>query len=96
MRLKGKRCQCGGCGEYFSTLRAFDRHRVRSPDGTRWCLSTFGMEALGLCQHQRGDERLWMRGPSTSHASTATPLLSLGNTAVAGRAPESLGASTAA
>jgi len=26
--LKGCRCQCAACGEYFGSERAFDRHRV--------------------------------------------------------------------
>lgn len=28
--LKGKRCQCPACGEVFSTLGNFDRHRRAS------------------------------------------------------------------
>ena len=42
--LKGCRCQCAACGEYFGSERAFDRHRVgdyAEPgqwQGTRRCL----------------------------------------------------------
>jgi hypothetical protein len=28
MELKGKRCQCGPCGQYFTTTSHFDKHRV--------------------------------------------------------------------
>lgn len=28
LRLTGGRCQCMGCGEPFSSVREFDRHRV--------------------------------------------------------------------
>jgi hypothetical protein len=68
MKLSGKRCQCGdggrngGCGEYFTRLSAFDRHRVGNrdvPGRGRWCLSAFAMEAIGMFAAPKGDERLW-------------------------------------
>lgn len=62
MKLQGKRCQCTVCGEYFTAASNFDRHRVsnRGVVGQeRWCLSAFGIEAVGLVQRQLGDERLW-------------------------------------
>lgn len=79
MKLQGRRCQCGdggrngGCGEYFTTTSAFDRHRVGNrgaPWADRWCLSEFGMEAIGMFQVERGDERLWFgsRRPLEAHA----------------------------
>jgi hypothetical protein len=68
MRLTNTRCQCGdggrngGCGEYFNSVSAFDRHRVGNrdvPGHDRWCLSEFGMEAIGMLQVQKGNGRLW-------------------------------------
>ena len=45
-RLTGKRCQCGECGEVFSTLANFDRHRKGSyRDRSRYCEHP---EAVGL------------------------------------------------
>jgi len=49
-------CRCPSCGEYFSTVRAFDAHRVgdhRVP-GDRRCLAPGGMEARGLKLNARG------------------------------------------
>ena len=40
MELKGKRCQRGACGQYFTTTSHFDKHRVGcqkgSPSLERW------------------------------------------------------------
>lgn len=64
-KLKGKRSQCGdggkngGCGQYFSTVHAFDRHRVAYADGSRGCLSVFGMDAIGMFQAEKGNGGLW-------------------------------------
>jgi len=58
MILRGARCQCVVCGEYFTRARWFDRHRA-GPYTDRWCLSALAMEALGMFQRQVGEERLW-------------------------------------
>lgn len=58
--LKGCRCQCAGCGEYFASERAFERHRIGSyadPDqwqGTRRCLNLSEMLANGWTRSTRG------------------------------------------
>lgn len=58
--LTGKRCQCGGCGEVFSRLRAFDRHRVESYakpgewQGARRCLTPAEMTARGWQRNAAG------------------------------------------
>jgi hypothetical protein len=31
------RCLCGGCGRYFSSVSAFDRHQTAAKDGTNAC-----------------------------------------------------------
>ncbi len=58
--LKGCRCQCAACGEYFGSERAFDRHRVgdyAAPgqwQGTRGCLALSDMLADGWVRSARG------------------------------------------
>ena len=58
--LKGCRCQCAACGEYFASERAFDRHRVgdyAAPghwQGTRRCLSLSDLLAAGWERSARG------------------------------------------
>ena len=61
MELKGKRCQCGACEEYFTTTSHFDKHRVGPYDGRvgregqcRRCLTVYEME-----QHDLHAPRCW-------------------------------------
>lgn len=49
-------CKCAACGEYFSTVRGFDSHRIgnhRVP-GDRRCLAFAGMESKGLQLNSKG------------------------------------------
>jgi hypothetical protein len=48
MKLNGNRCKCGGCGRYFNSVHAFDRHRSGKP-AERVCLDpeSLGMEVNG-------------------------------------------------
>ena len=58
--LKGCRCQCAACGEYFGSERAFDRHRVgdyAEPgqwQETRRCLPLTYLLAAGWQRSARG------------------------------------------
>lgn len=58
--LKGGRCQCGACGQFFSSVREFDRHRVGSygehahDPGTRRCLTVAELDARGWRIDARG------------------------------------------
>lgn len=58
--LKGCRCQCAACDEYFGSERAFDRHRIgrfAEPgqwQGTRGCLTLSDMLAAGWMRSARG------------------------------------------
>lgn len=51
-KLTGNRCQCAACGQFFSRVRVFDRHRV-GPYGKkgescgRRCLTSAEMAARG-------------------------------------------------
>lgn len=54
-RLTGSRCQCPTCGDCFSSVRGFDRHRIGaigSPE--RRCLSAVGLLSAGWHRCPRG------------------------------------------
>lgn len=59
-RLTGRRCQCAACGQYFSRLRAFDRHRIGSYGkpglwgGPRRCLTPEEMRQRGWQRNEAG------------------------------------------
>lgn len=63
--LRGSRCQCAACGEFFSRPRAFDRHRVGSYAkqgewrGDRRCLTPAEMMAKGWTRNPAG---IWVTG----------------------------------
>ena len=58
MKLGNSRCQCatstGGCGEYFNSLTAFDKHRVGEYGGGRRCMTRDEMEASGMSVNSDG------------------------------------------
>jgi hypothetical protein len=62
-RLISGRCQCTSCGELFSSVREFDRHRTGTfaPSGAwahrRRCLSVDELTARGWTQDHRGFRR---------------------------------------
>jgi hypothetical protein len=56
MKLNGNRCKCGGCGRYFNSTSAFDRHRSGKP-AERVCLDP---ESLGM---QVGSHGFWITAP---------------------------------
>jgi hypothetical protein len=54
-RLTGSRCQCPTCGDYFGSVRGFDRHRIGaigSPE--RRCLSAVELLHAGWRRTARG------------------------------------------
>ena len=59
-KLTACRCQCGGCGDYFGSERAFDRHRVgdyAEPgqwQGARRCMTLAEMIEAGWHRSARG------------------------------------------
>lgn len=50
-------CQCGGCGLYFQTVKAFDRHRI-GVGLNRGCLPQSEMAANSLHRDAQGFYRL--------------------------------------
>lgn len=63
-RLTSSRCLCRGCGEYFNSVRAFDRHRVWASPTCRRCLSVYEMQRKGMCVN--GDQ-FWITEPRHKH-----------------------------
>lgn len=53
-KLTGNRCQCPTCGEYFTSTRAFDRHRVGQFGPARRCLTVAEMDAAVFARNARG------------------------------------------
>ena len=58
-KLRGDRNQCRGCGEYFNSTRAFDKHRVgryatETKPNTRRCLTPEEMTKKGMLQSEDG------------------------------------------
>jgi hypothetical protein len=56
VKLNGNRCKCGGCGRYFNSVHAFDRHRSGKP-ANRVCLDP---ESLGM---EVGSHGFWITAP---------------------------------
>jgi hypothetical protein len=74
--LRGDRCLCHGCGEYFNSSAAFDKHRIGQYDSTRpgygrRCRTPKEMCAAGMAQTGAG---FWLRGnPWTSAVDLPVP-----------------------
>lgn len=54
--LRGNRCQCMGCGDFFNSTSTFDRHRTGCFDvpGDRRCLSGDELIARGWSRNTAG------------------------------------------
>lgn len=53
-KLTGCRCQCVACGEYFGSVRGFDRHQVGEHHARRRCLTLTEMLESGWARDGRG------------------------------------------
>jgi hypothetical protein len=53
-RLTGNRCLCQPCGEYFNSLKGFDRHRVGKYPSSRRCLAPPEMVKRGMTVNAAG------------------------------------------
>lgn len=77
-KLTGSRCQCPNpkCGEFFSSVAAFDRHRVGEFSGvggvsTRRCMTVAEMMAEEWPKTERG---FWLRpAPKAVHSALEGP-----------------------
>jgi hypothetical protein len=57
MKLKKNRCKCSHCGEYFNSLRGFDKHRMGSFKDRgiyRRCLTIVELVARGWSKNKEG------------------------------------------
>lgn len=54
MELTGNRNQCGGCGEYFNSNTAFDKHRTGEFGVDRRCLNAEEMLAKDMSKNAAG------------------------------------------
>lgn len=75
-RLKGSRCQCPACGEFFSSVATFDRHRIGDFAGvgglnTRRCLSVVEMLVQEWPKTETG---FWLRpAPRAVYSGSQAP-----------------------
>ena len=54
MKLSGDRNQCSGCGLYFNSTSAFDKHRTGRHGIDRRCMSVEEMKAAGMVLREDG------------------------------------------
>ena len=94
MKLRGDHCQCSGppykgCGEYFNSTAAFDRHRVGPfmPPGLRRCLTVPEMLAKGMVRNSKG---FWVSEPMPPRKWGAKATPSARQTQTAGDRPDPL------
>ena len=57
--LRGNRCQCTVCLEYFNSAYAFDKHRVGKHGVNRRCLKVYRMYEAGMSMNEGG---FWISG----------------------------------
>jgi hypothetical protein len=54
MKLSGDRNQCPGCGEFFNSTFAFDKHRTGAFGKDRRCLTVAEMQDKGMDRNAAG------------------------------------------
>jgi hypothetical protein len=72
-KLTGNRCQCSACGEYFTSVRSFDRHRVGQFGIGRRCLTRAELDAGGFERNARGFRGEPRMAPVATHFDVAAP-----------------------
>lgn len=63
-RLTGSRCLCRGCGGYFNSVHAFDRHRVWDSPAVQRCLNQEELVSKGMSINSSG---FWITEPHGKH-----------------------------
>lgn len=66
--LRGKRCRCPSCGEVFSTISNFDKHR-KGNAGSKVCVNP---ATVGLVINERNGNTYWMH-PSRFETEQSLP-----------------------
>lgn len=59
MKVSDRRCRCSGCGQFFNSVGAFDRHRTGPYAAGRRCLTAEEMTARGWLHNAAG---FWITG----------------------------------
>jgi hypothetical protein len=54
MKVSGDRNQCAGCGEFFNSSAAFDKHRTGAFGIDRRCMTDGEMRAKGMDKNAAG------------------------------------------
>ena len=72
MSLRGDNCQCAGCGLYFKSTKAFDKHRRGTPGKDRRCLAPTEMLLKGMATDKRG---FWVTARRFTAASCTEPAI---------------------
>jgi len=66
-KLNGDHNQCAGCGEFFNSTLAFEKHRVGEHAGNqRRCLTTAEMEEKGMAVSSSG---WWVSSPMPKYGA---------------------------
>lgn len=100
LRLTGNRCQCPACGEPFSSVREFDRHRIGAFATLgewmhkRRCLTPAELDARGWRCNGRGFRM--QRRPQRAPAEVEGPCVTLPAAPVAATGEEVAHCSTGA
>lgn len=68
-KLTGNRCQCTACGEFFSSPRSFDRHRIGDYAKRRECIPAAQLLTNGWTRTSRG----FMQEPRAKRAPAGIP-----------------------
>lgn len=63
-KLSGRRCQCGGCGQYFAGITGFEKHRTGAYGSDRRCMTVAEMAEAGLVETVAG----WWTVPMSEKA----------------------------
>lgn len=63
-RLTGSRCFFRGCGEYFNSVRSFDRHRAWASPVAQRCLTHEELVGKGMSVNSSG---FWITKPRRKH-----------------------------
>jgi hypothetical protein len=70
MKLTGDRNQCPGCGQYFNSSHAFDKHRAgQHKDNGRYCLDRVEMVKAGMVL---GSDGFWRGSEMPKHLHEVT------------------------
>jgi hypothetical protein len=71
VKLSGDRNQCCGCGQFFNSTFAFEKHRVGEFGKDRRCLTVPQMQAKGMSVNAAG---FWISSAMPEDVSRSRPM----------------------